>query len=75
MLLIFSPQDSDGTGELAGSTPQVMGHSESGILALPLTSFALKLLVHLVDHPQTAGTDRMSKAFLAAVGIYGELPV
>ena len=57
------------------NAPQVVGQPQFGVLQLPLISPTLALQVHFIQHPQTAGTDRVSKGFQPAIGLYRQLPI
>src|SRR5262249_13445277 len=55
---------------------EVVRQAEEGVLlALALAGTALHLQVHLIDHAQARGADRMAKAFEATVDLAGDPPV
>ena len=67
LLLVADDEAAANAG--AGITAQVMGQAQVRVLYLPGTRLSLELLVDLVHHAQAAGTQRVTEAFEAAVGI------
>ena len=51
-----------------------MGKAEGRIFNLAPFGFALELFINFVDHSDPAGTNGMSKAFQATIGVHREFP-
>ena len=68
--LSFVPADDADTANIHEREPaQVVGQPKPGILELPVAGPAEQLQVHLVEHPEAGGTDRMAEALQAAVDL------
>ena len=52
-----------------------MGETDLGVFYLTGAGLALKLLIHLVHHPQSRGTDGMTKTLQATIRLAGYLPI
>src|SRR6185295_7451272 len=72
---VFS-DDGNGGDVALGKTTEVVGQTKHWLLRpLTLAGAALHLQVHLVDHTQTRGADRVAEALEAAVDLTGNLAV
>jgi len=56
-------------------TPQHMSKPQFGVLYLPRAGLAPKLVDHLINNPQSGGSDGMAEGFQSPVGIDRQLPV
>src|SRR5260370_16042292 len=73
--LLVAADDGHAGHVLARRAAQVVGHADARVLQLAGAGAALELQVHLVEHAQTRGADRMAEAFQAAVDLAGDLAV
>ena len=71
----LEPYNTDAADAARWNTPQIMGEPYLRVFYLPGVSLALKLLIHLVHHPQSRGPDRMTEALQSAIGLAGHLTI
>src|SRR5215471_2980779 len=73
--LLEAADDGHARHVLARRAAEIVGHGDLGVLELAGAGAALELQVHLVEHPEARGADRMAEAFQAAVDLAGNLAV
>src|SRR5690242_4590731 len=73
--LFVAADDGDARHVLARRAAEIVGHADLRVLELARAGPALELQVHLVEHAQARGTDRMAEALEAAVDLAGDLAV
>src|SRR6266853_774350 len=73
--LLVAADDGHAGHVLARRAAQIVGHADARILQLAGAGAALELQVHLVEHAQAGGADRMAEAFQPAVDLAGDLAV
>src|SRR5436190_17116350 len=73
--LLVAADDGDAGHVLARRAAEVVGHADARVFELAGAGAALELQVHLVEHAQARGADRMAEALQAAVDLAGDLAV
>src|SRR5580698_845138 len=73
--LLVAADDGHAGHVLARGAAQIVGHADARVLQLTGAGAALELQVHLVQHAQARGADRMAEAFQPAVDLAGDLAV
>src|SRR5689334_11738675 len=71
----FEADDGDRTDVLRRLAAEVVGQAHGGLAQLARTRPALQLQVHLVEHADAAGADRVAEALEATVDLAGDLAV
>ena len=61
------------TGKRARSTTKIVGKAKGRVFNLAAFGLALELFINFVDHSNSAGTDGVSKAFQATIGVHWKL--
>src|SRR5450755_402465 len=73
--LLVAADDGHAGHVLARGAAQIVGHADARVLQLTRAGAALELQVHLVEHAQARGADRMAEAFQPTVDLAGDLAV
>src|SRR6266581_4895670 len=67
--LLVAADDGHARDVLARCAAEIVRHADARALELARPRLALDLQVHLVEHAQARGADRMAEAFQAAVDL------
>src|SRR5262245_33634327 len=70
--LLEAADDGDARDVLARRAAEIVRHADLRVLELAGAGAALELQVHLVEHAQARGADRMAEALQAAVDLAGD---
>src|SRR5215467_12774020 len=73
--LLEAADDGHARHVLARRAAEIVGHADPGILELARAGPALELQIHLVEHAQARGADRMAGALQPAVDLARDLAV
>src|SRR5262249_7203051 len=73
--LLEAADDGDARQFLARRAAEIVGHADPGILELARAGPTLELQVHLVQHAQARGADRMAETLQPAVDLARDLAV